>query len=128
MRYLAMSCGVITMVSLSAKVVSEHAATNDWIVSRTTCSRGCGSREKPVPNTGITRDPFVPRRPTKTHSFVRDSFSPLKLADATLEPNPVNLDPQLARVCAGVHRLDGPLMVVLDVDRLLDADAEAIAA
>jgi len=46
----------------------------------------------------------------------------MKLADATLEPNPVNLDPQLARVCAGVHRLDGPLMVVLDVDRLLDAD------
>ena len=52
----------------------------------------------------------------------------MKLAEATLEPNPVNLDPQLARVSAGVHRLDGPLMVILDVDRLLDADAEATAA
>src|SRR6185369_16664515 len=39
----------------------------------------------------------------------------MKLGQATLEPNPVNLDPRLARVSGGVHRLDGQLMVILDV-------------
>src|SRR2546430_5571390 len=31
----------------------------------------------------------------------------MKLADGTREPNPVNLDARLARVSAGVHRLEG---------------------
>jgi purine-binding chemotaxis protein CheW len=52
----------------------------------------------------------------------------LKVADSEREPNPVNLDRKLARVSAGVFRLDGQLMVVLDVDRVLDLSAEAAAA
>ena len=52
----------------------------------------------------------------------------LKLADDTRESNPINLDRKLAGVAAGVHRLDGRLMVVLDVDRVLDLGAGAMAA
>ena len=52
----------------------------------------------------------------------------LKVADSEREPNPVNLDRKLDRVSAGVFRLDGQLMVVLDVDRVLDLAAEAAAA
>jgi purine-binding chemotaxis protein CheW len=52
----------------------------------------------------------------------------LKLPAAGREPNPVNLDPRLARVSAGVHRLDGRLLVVLDVDRVLDVGPSAQAA
>ena len=52
----------------------------------------------------------------------------LKVADDTREPNPVNLDARLARVSAGVHQLEGQLLVVLDVDRILDKSAEAMAA
>ncbi len=52
----------------------------------------------------------------------------LKLSDGGLEPNPVNLDVRLAQVSAGVHRLDGQLLVVLDVDRVLDMGHEAMAA
>jgi purine-binding chemotaxis protein CheW len=52
----------------------------------------------------------------------------LKLADGDREPNPINLDRNLARVSTGVYRLDGQLLVVLDVDRLLDLGAEAAAA
>ncbi len=52
----------------------------------------------------------------------------LKLADDTREVNPVNLDPRMAKLAGGVHRLDGQLMVVLDVDRVLDLRAEASAA
>jgi purine-binding chemotaxis protein CheW len=52
----------------------------------------------------------------------------LKLPDAEREPNPINLDRKLARVAAGVYRLDGQLLVVLDIDRVLDLGAEAAAA
>jgi purine-binding chemotaxis protein CheW len=52
----------------------------------------------------------------------------LKLPAASREGNPVNLDPRLARVSAGVHRLDGRLLVVLDVERVLDAAPNAPAA
>jgi len=52
----------------------------------------------------------------------------LKLADNTREPVPVNLDPHLARVSSGVHRLDKQLLVVLDVDRVFDGVSDAVAA
>jgi purine-binding chemotaxis protein CheW len=52
----------------------------------------------------------------------------LKLDDAAREPNPINLDQRLARVSAGIYRLDGQLLIVVDVDRVLDIGANAIAA
>src|SRR5512143_1764489 len=52
----------------------------------------------------------------------------LKLAEDTCEPDPINLDPRLARVSAGIFRLEGQLLMVLDVDRVLDIDTTAIAA
>ena len=52
----------------------------------------------------------------------------LKLPDEEREPNPINLDRNLGRVSAGVYRLDGHLLVVLDIDRVLDLSPEAAAA
>ena len=52
----------------------------------------------------------------------------LKLPDDSREVNPVNLDPRMAKMSAGVHRLDGQLMVVLDVDRVLEIVPEMMAA
>jgi purine-binding chemotaxis protein CheW len=52
----------------------------------------------------------------------------LKLPDSEREANPINLDRKLGRVSAGVFRLDGQLLVVLDVDRVLDLGAEMAAA
>ena len=52
----------------------------------------------------------------------------LKLADDSREVNPVNLDPRMAKMSAGVHRLDGQLMVVLDVDRVLEIVPDMVAA
>ena len=52
----------------------------------------------------------------------------LRLAEACREENPVNLDPRMAKLAGGVHRLDGQLMVVLDVDRVLALAPEMKAA
>jgi purine-binding chemotaxis protein CheW len=52
----------------------------------------------------------------------------LWVTSATFEANPVNLDPRWAQICAGVHRLDVGLMVVLDVNRVLDLSHLGVAA
>jgi purine-binding chemotaxis protein CheW len=52
----------------------------------------------------------------------------LKLPNAEREAVPINLDRKLAAVSAGVHRLDGQLLVILDIDRVLDLRAVAAAA
>ncbi len=51
----------------------------------------------------------------------------LQLPDREREPNPINLDRKLAHVSAGVFRLDGQLLVVLDIDRVLDLTSDAAA-
>jgi purine-binding chemotaxis protein CheW len=52
----------------------------------------------------------------------------MKLADGEREPNPINLERNLGRVSAGVYRLDGHLLVILNIDRVLDLGVEAAAA
>jgi len=52
----------------------------------------------------------------------------LRLSDDSREGKPVNLDPSMAKLAGGVHRLDGQLMVVLDVDRVLELVPDLMAA
>ena len=52
----------------------------------------------------------------------------LSLDREDCEPNPANLDPRWRGVSRGVYRLDGNLLVVLDVDRILDFEKAAGAA
>ena len=52
----------------------------------------------------------------------------LKLDDMACEPNPSNLDARLASVSIGIYRLEGQLLMVLDVDCVLDIAVKAAAA
>jgi purine-binding chemotaxis protein CheW len=52
----------------------------------------------------------------------------MKLTKDACEAKPANLDARLAEVAAGVYRLDGQLLVVLDIDRVFDMNLDAIAA
>jgi purine-binding chemotaxis protein CheW len=52
----------------------------------------------------------------------------LSLNREDCEPNPANLEPRWREVSRGVYRLDGNLLVVLDVDRILDFERAAGAA
>ena len=51
----------------------------------------------------------------------------LRLPASAYESAPVNLDPRWAQVSRGVYRLDGKLLVALDVERLLDLGMQAAA-
>jgi purine-binding chemotaxis protein CheW len=52
----------------------------------------------------------------------------LKLDNNAREANPINLEPDVARVSAGIYRLDTQLLIVLDVERVLDIANVAAAA
>jgi purine-binding chemotaxis protein CheW len=52
----------------------------------------------------------------------------LSLESGAAERNPATLDPVWREVSAGIYRLDGRLLVVLDVARVLDFSARAAAA
>lgn len=52
----------------------------------------------------------------------------LSLEDQLFERSPVTLDPVWREVSKGIYRLDNQLMAVLDVDKLLDIEANGVAA
>jgi purine-binding chemotaxis protein CheW len=52
----------------------------------------------------------------------------LKLSTSALEPNPVHLDPRWAALSRGVHRLNGKLLIIFDVDAVLAYEPVAKAA
>ncbi len=52
----------------------------------------------------------------------------MKLPEAGREANPANLDPRWSKISDGVHRLDGQLLVVLDVEEVLSNGPENLAA
>lgn len=65
----------------------------------------------------------------ESYGLLIDSIGEVyQLDDALREPNPVNLDPRLARVSAGIYRLEGQLLVLVDVERVLDIGTAAMAA
>lgn len=52
----------------------------------------------------------------------------LNLDNAGRESNPANLDRRWAEISGGVHRLQGQLMVILDVERVLGRMLDQLAA
>jgi purine-binding chemotaxis protein CheW len=55
------------------------------------------------------------------YSLIVDSVGEvLSLPNDAFERNPATLDPKWREVSAGIYRLDGKLLVVLEVSRLLD--------
>ncbi|MDD3370238.1 MAG: chemotaxis protein CheW [Alphaproteobacteria bacterium] len=51
----------------------------------------------------------------------------MSLSNADFERNPSTLDPRWAEVSSGIYRLEGNLLVVLDVSRLLQFDQSRAA-
>jgi purine-binding chemotaxis protein CheW len=52
----------------------------------------------------------------------------MKLTPDTREPNPVHMDQRWVKLSRGVHRLDGKLLIILDVEAVLSFETQAQAA
>jgi purine-binding chemotaxis protein CheW len=116
----------ITRVPLSAPEIAGVLNLRGRIVTASDMRRrlGLGPRtdDKPSMAVGIELK-------GESYGLLIDTVGEvMKLGEETREPNPVNLDGRLARVSGGVHRLDGQLMVILDVDQVLTTASEAMAA
>ena len=84
-----------------------------------------------LPKSDLGRPPMAVGVDLKGESYgllIDNVGEVLKLADDSREVNPVNLDPRMAKMACGIHRLDGQLMVVLDVDRVLEIAPDMPAA
>ena len=65
----------------------------------------------------------------ESYGFIIDNVGEvLNLADDSREANPTNLNKNWTNISAGVHRLEGQLMVILDVEKLLSSMMDRIAA
>ena len=83
-----------------------------------------GAREKDAPVMAIGIE-----MKGESYGLLVDSVGEvMRLANSACEAKPANIDARLSRVAAGIYRLEGQLLVVLDVDRVLDIGNSAIAA
>jgi len=65
----------------------------------------------------------------ESYGFIIDNVGEvLNLSDESREVNPANLNRNWTNISAGVHRLEGELMVILDVEKVLSAMLAKIAA
>jgi purine-binding chemotaxis protein CheW len=83
-----------------------------------------GARDKGAPVTAIGIELRA-----ESYGLLVDSVGEvMALRNDACEAKPANLDPRLSRVAAGIYRLEGQLMIVLDVDRVLEIKNGAVAA
>lgn len=65
----------------------------------------------------------------ESYGFIIDNVGEvLNLSSESREVNPANLNRNWTNISAGVHRLEGELMVILDVEKVLGAMLAKIAA
>lgn len=65
----------------------------------------------------------------ESYGFIIDNVGEvLSLSDDRRETNPTNLNRNWTNISGGVHRLEGELMVILDVEKVLSALLSKIAA
>jgi purine-binding chemotaxis protein CheW len=72
---------------------------------------------------------IVVERGGEAYSLIVDAIGEvLSVNDGTFERNPTTLDPRWRELSQGIYRLQGNLLLVLDLDRLLDFPSAAQAA
>lgn len=65
----------------------------------------------------------------ESYGFLTDTIGEVvTLSEDELEPNPVNIDAEWARVSLGTYQLEKELLVILDVDALIDGLSNRDAA
>ncbi len=116
----------ITRVPLAAPEIAGVLNLRGRIVTLIDLRRrlGLGAREDGAHRTAIGVEAHG-----ESYGLLIDSVGEvLKLDEGAREANPINLDSKLAQVSVGIYRLEGQLLVIVDVDRILDIGMRAVAA
>ena len=110
----------ITSVPLSGEAVAGVLNLRGRIVTAIDLRKRLGLYEK---SEGSGKMSIVVEYNEEPYSLLIDSIGDvLSFPEDSFERNPVTMDPRWQDVSDGIFRLDGELMVVLDVDKLLDIE------
>jgi purine-binding chemotaxis protein CheW len=113
----------VTRVPLSHPDIAGVLNLRGRIVTAIDCRSRLGMA--PQPGGGLRMAVGIEHQ-SESYGLVIDKVGEvLSLAPSQFEANPVNLDPKWRGVSKGVYRLDGKLLVVLDVASLLDLEKAA---
>jgi purine-binding chemotaxis protein CheW len=105
-----------TPVALASSDIAGVMNIRGRIVTAIDARRRMGG----APESGKATMNVVVQHKGEPYALVVDAVGEVRACeDASFETNPPNMDPRLAELCKGVYRLEGGLMPVIDVDRLV---------
>lgn len=115
----------INSIPLAQSEVAGSLNLRGRIVTAIDVRKRLGLAERVDGETGMS---IVVEHAGDLYSLVIDAVGEvLRLPASSYERNPANLDPRWRNVTDGIYQLDGKLMLVLDIDRLLDIAAAQAA-
>ncbi|MBM3554406.1 MAG: chemotaxis protein CheW [Alphaproteobacteria bacterium] len=116
----------ITRIPLAPKEVAGALNLRGRIVTAIDVRTRLGLPPLPADKTGMS---IVVEHGGELYSLIIDSVGEvLSLPPEAYERTLATLDPRWAEVSGGIYRLDGQLLVVLEVDRVLNIGRAAVAA
>lgn len=116
----------ITRVPLAPPEVAGALNLRGRIVTAIDVRRRLGVPDR---DEGVSGMSVVVEHGGEPYSLMIDSVGEvMQLKEEAYERNPATLNPLWKQVSMGVYRLDGKLLLILDVDRLLDFSGSAAAA
>jgi purine-binding chemotaxis protein CheW len=116
---------IINKIPLAPPEVAGSLNLRGRIVTAIDIRKRLGLPPRPAGDEGMN---VVVEQGAELYSLVIDTVGEvLSLPLADYERNPSNLDEVWRDVTAGIYQLDGKLMVVVDIDRLLDFNAAEAA-
>lgn len=116
----------ITRIPLAPPEVAGSLNLRGRIVTAVDVRKRLGLEPQPKTDRDMS---IVVDHDGELYSLMVDSVGEvLSVPTATYERNPATLDPIWKSVSTGIYRLQGQLLVVLDVNRLLDFTQELAAA
>jgi len=113
----ALKAQKITRIPLASREVAGVLNLRGRIVTAIDVRRRLGLPDRPSQEPGMN---IVVEHGGHLYSLIVDSVGEVLTVDAdTFERNPATLDPQWKAFCRGIYRLDGTLLLSLDVANLL---------
>ena len=121
----ALKAQTITRIPLASREVAGALNLRGRIVTAIDVRRRLGLPDRPSDQPGMN---IVVEHAGDLYSLIVDSVGEVLTMDAdTFERNPATLDAQWKAFCKGIYRLDGSLLLILDVANLLTFQTAAAA-
>jgi purine-binding chemotaxis protein CheW len=119
---------VVTALSLRARLGMPELAKAEPAAATSSAEADAGGGTRPVAAPSGTTMAIGIEHHGEAYALMVDRIGEVLRVDAaSFEPNPIHLDPAWMALSSGVHRLEERLLIILDVEAVLDFDADIAA-